>query len=258
MLKFCVLGSGISYTLSPIIHRTVFSELGIDATYGIEDIPPEKLDKNIPRLRETYDGFNVTKPHKIAIVAYLDAAACLGAVNTVKRSDGWTGFNTDVYGFFADLHALTGDIKGRRTLVLGAGGAAEAVVAALTEAGADVTVLNRTASKATALAARFGVKATDSPRNQKPELIVNCTSVNSGSPIPSGLDMSELAFGYDLVYSPLHTEFMRDCEKCGAATSNGLGMLVRQAICADEIFLGKQLDEPELYNAVMRELGKRQ
>lgn len=263
MLKFCVLGSGISYTLSPLIHNTVFGELGVKAVYGVEDIPPEKLDDNIPRLRETYDGFNVTKPHKLAIIPYLDKCnTALGAVNTVKRRcNKWTGDNTDVYGFKSDLLALTTDVKNKRILVLGAGGAAEAAVRGLTDLGGDVTVLNRTESKAIALAGRFGAKGTGSAVGLKPEIIVNCTSVgNDGktSPVPEALDKSALAYAYDLVYSPSHTAFMRECEKAGAKTSNGLGMLIRQAIRADEIFLGKTLDEPELYQVILNSLKRKE
>lgn len=251
MLKFCVLGSGIAYTLSPKIHGMVFDMLGVSATYGVEDIPPEALGSNIPRLKETYDGLNVTKPHKAAILPFLaENRAPFAAVNTVvKRKGEWVGDNTDLYGFMSDLRALVGDPAGMRTLVLGAGGAAEAVVCGLASAGADVTVVNRTASKAAALASRYNSASAARADGLRPELIVNCTSVgNDGrtNPLPLGVDTGALRFAYDLVYAPPRTAFLRACEEAGAKTSNGLGMLVRQAIRADEIFLGRELEKEAL------------
>ncbi len=258
MLKFCVLGYRIQYTLSPVIHGAVFDVLGVNATYGVEDIPSEELESNIPRLRE-YDGFNVTKPHKLAILPYLDEVLSpISAVNTVKRSgDRLAGYNTDVGGFGRDIRSLAGDLTGVRTLVLGAGGAAEAVVCSLTGSGADVAIINRTKAKAEALAARYGASVAS---ELKPQVIVNCTSaVNDGGEfvLPAEVDASELKFAYDLTYSPPITPFMAECERRGAKTANGLGMLVRQAIEADEIFLGRQLDGDALFAEVMKVLQNR-
>lgn len=250
MLKFCVLGGGISYTLSPLIHKTVFRICGINADYAVEDIDSNSLDGSIGRLKETYDGFNVTKPHKAAIIRYLSSKETpLNAVNVVKRTGGdLTGYNTDLGGFINDLTARFGKIGGKDTLVLGAGGAAEAVVCALEKEGAKVTVYNRTYDKARALAERRGGVAAESLTGLRPELLVNCKSVgnNGENALPSELDIGGLRFAYDLVYSPRHTAFMKECERTGAVTANGLGMLIRQAILADEIFLGRKLDENAL------------
>ena len=260
MLKFCVLGGGISYTLSPVIHKTVFRTLGVDADYAVEDIPPAALDANVPRLLADYDGFNVTKPHKAAIIPYLTAKETpLGAVNVVKRNGcNHIGHNTDLGGFTDDLAALAGDVRGLETLVLGAGGAAEAVVCGLTRAGAKVTVVNRTYAKALALASAFGARAAAGTEGLKPELIVNCTSVgnNGESALPRCLDTSALKYAYDLVYSPARTAFMAECEIAGARTSNGLGMLIRQAILADEIFLGIKPDAAALIPVIEKAIEK--
>lgn len=260
MLRFCVLGGGIKYTLSPIIHQNVFNALGVAADYAVEDMPPAELAAAVPRLRETYDGFNVTKPHKAAIIPYLtEKLTPLDAVNTVRR-DGreWTGHNTDLGGFTADLTAFAGDVRGRETLVLGAGGAAEAVVCGLTAAGARVTVVNRTYAKAQTLAAKFGAAAAETARGLRPELIVNCTSVGGcgESALPPEVDTSALVCAYDLVYSPARTAFMAACESAGARASNGLGMLIRQAILADGIFLGRELDTDALYTELVKTLQR--
>lgn len=261
MLKFCVLGGGIPYTLSPLIHRTVFRFLGVDADYAVEDIPSEELAANLPRLLDEYDGFNVTKPHKAAVLPFLlEKNTELDAVNVVDCGSR-AGYNTDLDGFMDDLTEFAGDVCGRNTLVLGAGGAAEAVVCGLAKAGADVTVVNRSFDRAKTLAEKFGAKASDGVNGLKPELLVNCTSVgNDGrtSAFPTGLDCLKLTHGYDLVYSPPKTAFMTDCARAGAKASNGLGMLLRQAVLADEIFLGKKLDRAallrELERAVQKEL----
>lgn len=260
MLKFCVLGSGISYTLSPLIHKTAFRALGADADYFVEDIPSGELGENIVRIKKTYDGFNVTKPFKQDIMLYLDGIDCkVDAVNTVTvRGGEHIGSNTDVFGFASALRDLAGDVRGMRTLVLGAGGAAEAAVCALTDAGADVAIYNRTPERAIGLATRYKAAPVSSVKGLKPELLVNCTSVgNDGvtSPIPDGLDMSALRYGYDLVYSPAHTAFMSDCEKAGAKTAGGLSMLIYQAIAADGIFLGCE-PPAELYEEIRKTLEK--
>ncbi len=257
MLKFCVLGSGIGYTLSPIIHATVFGELGVSAIYGVTDIPVAALRGHVDALKNEYDGFNVTKPFKKEIMLYLDEVdGKTNAVNTVKREGGkHTGYNTDVFGFAESLKSLVPDLHGINALVLGAGGACESVVSALKDGGADVTVINRTYGRAELVSELYGVKAARSVSGLRPELLVNCTSVgNDGvtSPIPYGTDMSALRYGYDLVYSPAHTAFMKDCESVGAKTSNGLGMLVCQAIKADEIFLGRKLDVLGLYKKALK------
>lgn len=261
MLKFCVLGSDISYTLSPRLHAAVFRELGVRATYTVEDIPPERLDAEIPRLRFTYDGFNITKPHKAAILPYLDAKRCrVNAVNTVVRDEkgGWTGYNTDIIGFAGDLKALAGDVCGMLTLLVGAGGAAAAVAEALDAAGADLYIYNRTPAKAEALAREYRAKFAPDLRGIAPRLIVNAASVGNVSPLPETADLSELRYAYDLVYSPPRSAFLRECELAGARTRNGLGMLIRQAIAADGFFLDRDMDTERLAELLAHEIKEEQ
>lgn len=254
MLKYGVLGSGIGYTLSPKIHSIVFDKLGVNASYDVIDLPTDGLPSEIKRLKNEYDGFNVTKPFKTEIIKHLDEVKCsLGAVNTVRRENGtFVGYNTDVKGFYLSLTRMTGEIKGQSTLVLGAGGASEAVISALVTAGADVSVNNRTTVKAVALAEKYRIKVWN---GEKPTVIINATSLGLdgiSNPLPNGVDTSECKYAYDLIYKPSETPFMTFCKKAGAKVSNGLGMLVYQAILADEIFIGQSLDVDGLYEEIMK------
>ena len=173
-------------------------------------------------------------------------------------------YNTDIYGFGLAFDGLCGDVRGEKVLVIGAGGAAEAVLCALKNRGADVTVVNRTFSRGRELAEKYGMKAAETSIGLRPSVIVNCATVgNDGvsSPLSGREDLGDLKYAYDLVYSPAHTQFMKDCEKAGAKTSNGLSMLIYQAVVADEIFLGLDgTDRKRLFaaaeSAVKKELEK--
>ncbi len=257
MLKLCVVGSGISYTLSPVIHSAALNAAGVSAEYGVEDIPEAEFVASVPRLLRDYDGFNVTKPFKRAIIPYLSRVETggLDAVNVVTcGADGATGYNTDAEGFALSLRDLAGDVGGMRTLVIGAGGAAEAVVFALSRAGAEVSIYNRTYEKAARLADGYGAAAlTGAGDLRGAELIVNCATYCAGAPaLPEGTDLSGVRYGYDIVYSPRVTPFMTACSRAGAKVCNGLGMLVYQAIVADGIFTQRKGDASAMYAAAMK------
>lgn len=266
MLKFCVLGEGIKYTLSPLLHGAVFAELGVNAEYTVRDVDETRFDECMKELVSDFDGFNVTKPYKRAVLGYLaEKRAEIDAVNTVINDGGrLIGYNTDIYGFGLAFDGLCGDVRGEKVLVIGAGGAAEAVLCALKNRGADVTVVNRTFSRGRELAEKYGMKAAETSIGLRPSVIVNCATVgNDGvsSPLSGREDLGDLKYAYDLVYSPAHTQFMKDCEKAGAKTSNGLSMLIYQAVVADEIFLGLDgADRKRLFaaaeSAVKKELEK--
>lgn len=255
MKKFCVVGNNIAYSLSPLLHKTVFAVLGVNADYVIEDVPIAEFDDKIREVINGYDGFNITKPYKQKIIAYLTQKQTrLDAVNTVYSG---IGYNTDEYGFISSLKQLCGNLDSTTVLVLGAGGAAEAVVSGLVSEKAKVSIYNRTHDRAVALAEKFGATAVDSLNGIAPRLIVNCTSVgNDGLTNPLGEAKLSPEFAYDLVYSPAQTAFMTACESQGAKTANGLGMLIRQAVRADEIFLGVKLDENMLVTECEKAITK--
>ena len=251
MKKFAVLGSGINYTLSPVIHNTVFAALGINAKYGVEDIPENAFAKNIPGLLSCYDGLNVTKPFKKLITQYLETEC--DAVNTVLCAEK-KGFNTDGFGFMRAINRLTGEsLAGANVLLLGSGGAAEVAAAELIQAGTNLTVYNRTAEKAVSLATKLGCSC---EITSPPDIIINCTSAGLDgvtNPLPI-VSLKNLKFAYDLIYLPPQTPFLAVCGAVDAKAANGLDMLIYQALKADELFLQMEIDYKKMFDIVMKKL----
>jgi len=227
-----------SHTRSPAMHNAAFAALGLDAVYCAFDVRPEALGDAIAGAR----AFGVRQlaisiPHKQAVMEHLDevdeTARRIGAVNTVTRvEDRLVGSNTDWLGAVRALERET-PLEGRRAVVLGAGGTARAVVFGLIERGAEVTVLNRTRSKAESLATSLGAKeagSLDDLQRVPHEVLVNTTSVGLGedrSPVPAeSLRSSSVVM--DAVYDPEDTRLLRDARTRGAKTLGGKWMLVHQ------------------------------
>ena len=211
--------------------NAAFAELGMDWRYLRLPISPERFAETARALPASgYRGANVTIPHKVAAGPVADelspAADAIGAVNTLTfEADGQIlGDNTDATGF---IDALGTDPRGRRVLVLGAGGAARAVVWALREAGAEVAVWNRTARRATELARELGVRAVE--RGEPADILVNATSVGlHGEDATKELALGPAELVVDLVYGAEPTALCRWAEARGARVVDGLEMLVRQ------------------------------
>lgn len=251
---FGVLGSGIAYSLSPRIHTAIYRHYGIDATYEIVDCIPTDFTATVARLRAQFDGFNVTKPYKLDIMAHLNSYDT-DAVNTVVVHDGrMFGHGTDAFGFTRHFTEFF-DCKGADVLVLGAGGVAQVIVPQLVRLGARVYVLNRTAEKAQALCDRTGATVFD---GTPPTHIVNCTSCGlhgNESPLRENVELTRLIGVYDTIYAPPETELMRQGRAAGAKAVNGLGMLIWQALKAAEYMCGVT-PEQALYNAIYADLTK--
>ena len=253
-----VLGWPLDHTLSPVMHNTAFRSLGLDWRYFAWPVPPDALRDAVRGLRALgAAGANVTMPHKENVIEFLDRlegdARSTSAVNTIQNLAGdLIGHNTDVGGF-RDL--LVEDIglsaSGARAVVLGAGGAARAVVKALTDEGADVAVVARrveVAEKLRDVADLEVVSWADAVEaSQKADLIVNAT--------PLGMDGEAGAVGVDplegstfrreqtvidLVYSPPTTPLVARARAAGADAWGGLGMLVHQAAAAFRIWTGQE------------------
>jgi len=259
--KLCVIGWPVSHSKSPLIHNAMISALGLNYKYLCQPVRPGELAAFLDRAKaEGYAGFNATMPFKEELLPYLDAldplAAKLGAVNTVCIKDGKLyGYNTDCPGYVAALRGVGFDPAGKRALLLGAGGAAKAVALGLVEAGAAVTIANRTAEKAAALAAPASdVMSTVhwapdalSRAAGEADLLVNCTSLGMAGQGEFG-DLSFLealpqgALVSDLIYHPLETALLRAARALGHPTVNGLPLLMHQAILALEHFTGRDLD----------------
>jgi shikimate dehydrogenase len=224
-----VLGYPVAHSRSPAMHNAAFRELGLDWHYVKLPVPPELFDETVRALPGSgYGGANVTIPHKLAALRIADsasnAAVSIGAANTLTFSnEGIEADNTDAGGFLA---ALNESVSGRTALVLGAGGAARAVVWALADAGADdVSVWNRTPERAQQLAADFGARAVQRP--EPADIVVNATSVglHEGTLPLDGLDAPATAV--ELVYGS-ETTFTAWASERGARLVEGLEILVRQ------------------------------
>jgi|GEM_PF-93445 len=262
---YAVIGNPIKHSLSPDIHNANFKSLGIKAVYTavkVEDVKKFVLED--AKERGIF-VFNATIPHKIEIMKYLDEitplAEKIGAVNTVENKNGkMIGHNTDGYGALLALNEKT-DVKGKKVVVLGAGGAARAVAFTLAEEGANITILNRDFEKGKELADKVGGKAVEfDDKNLKKELsdsdvLINCTSVgmdSDGSLVPKEYLKDLIVF--DIVYSPLKTRLLKDAEENGCKIVTGDKMLVYQGVKAFEIWTGEKADVKAMFDALHKRL----
>ncbi|WP_374523915.1 shikimate dehydrogenase [Sphingopyxis sp.] len=251
-----VIGDPIAQSKSPLIHGFWLKALGIEGDYRRAHVKPDDLSAYIAERRSDPDwrGCNVTIPHKIAVMDLVDdpgdIRGTIGAMNTVVRQpDGsLIGTNTDAAGFYVPLADL--DLEGAPVAVVGAGGAARAVLFALARAGAGhVTILNRSPLKAMGLLATFGLKGEVAGLDAAlppAALLVNSSSLGMTGQPPLDLDLSPLpedAIVYDLVYSPLQTGLLKAAEARGLDTIDGLDMLIGQAALAFELFFGRSPPE---------------
>ena len=243
-----VIGHPINHSRSPLIHGTWLARHGIDGTYEAIDVAPDALAGFFGRLRAgEFAGGNVTIPHKEAVFALCDSvdplATSIGAVNTLVLRDGKVhGTNTDYLGFLGNLDAgAPGWSDGvRDAVVIGAGGAARAILVALKSRGiAKVRLLNRTVDKAEALARQIGGDITAYPLQSwsslapAADLVVNTSSIGMHGTRFEHLDLALLpptALVTDIVYVPLETPLLADAKALGLRTVDGLGMLLHQAV----------------------------
>lgn len=249
---FAVIGDPIDHSMSPNIHNAAFKALNMDCTYIAYRIPRGELEDGIASLRKiNISGFNVTIPHKIEVLRYLDGMSdecrTIGAANTVANEDGrLVGYNTDMDGFLAPIKQRGIPIKGQSVLLLGAGGAARAIVAGFAKEGAGrITISSRTRERADELA-RFasglGMEASSVPLEDASKgryrFIVNATPVglkNEPSPISTDMIDSECIV-YDIIYMPMNTDLITQSKKRGATIIYGYEMLLGQAAMAFEIW----------------------
>lgn len=251
MHKACVIGHPIHHSKSPVLHGFWLNKYQLHGVYGIEDIHPDRLGDFIKLLRNNeYQGCNVTIPHKETIIAHVDhlseEAKRIGAVNTLWVEEGVIyGTNTDGFGFISHLKEQCPDeVSAIKTaIVLGAGGAARAVIDALCAQGLKkLILLNRSVDKAKKLALHFSQYwqntefVTDKLEHayqycSEADLVVNTTSLGMTGQPKLDIDLSnckKTAIAYDLVYAPLETEFLKQANKNGLQCIDGLGMLLHQ------------------------------
>lgn len=243
-----LIGHGIGYSASPALHEAAFAALGIDARYELRDVRAEGLAASIDELRGPDRlGANVTQPHKLAVCGLVDGLAPearrLGAANTVAR-DG-----NRLVAHNTDLEALAAELPVRRpgkAVVLGAGGASRAAVAALEDAECpSISVLDRRSWDAMAEALATA------------DLVINATPIGTASdesPVPRPLLRPGLAV-LDLVYRPSPTRLVREARAAGAEARGGAGMLLRQAAASFELWIGRPAPVEAMRDALRTELG---
>ena len=246
----CVIGDPISHSLSPDIHNSALKELGEDSVYIPLKVEKGEVGEFIELMRALpIRGANVTAPNKIAVMQHLDEifpeAKEIGAVNTILKKNGkLIGHNTDRAAVICALEKATG-LKGKKAVVLGAGGAARAVLFCLKSRGAEIVILNRTEAKAKQLAAKAGCRAALlSCLGQElkcADILVNCTSVglNGDEIVLPALFRKNLVV-LDMAYKPGGTPLIRAAKAKGCTTISGEQILVLQAEKSFELFTGKK------------------
>jgi shikimate dehydrogenase len=256
MKKACIIGWPAGHSRSPLIHGYWLKLHGIGGVYERHAIEPENFAAFVAAMPERgFAGGNVTLPHKeqaYRLAKVRDASAeAVAAVNTIWFENGVLhGANTDIYGFAASLdeQAPGWDARPGTAVVLGAGGAARGVIRALLDRGfTGVRLTNRTAEKSEALAALFGSAVRPVPWDARAEaldgcaLLVNTTSLGMTGQPPLDISLAALpanAVVTDIVYAPLETELLRAARARGNRVSDGLGMLLHQAVPGFERWFG--------------------
>lgn len=269
MTKACVIGWPIAHSRSPRIHGYWLRTLGLDGTYSKVAVEPPEVAAFLRDLaQQGYAGCNVTVPHKEAAYALAEvkhpSAVAVGAANTLWLQDGKLhAANTDTYGFMTYLAAKAPrwQREGSPVAVLGAGGAARAIIYGFLESGVrEIRVFNRSRARADDVSRHFGsnVHAHDwSERNDLVSdvaVLVNTTSVGMKNEGSLGIDMTRLRSGCvvaDIVYVPLKTQLLREAEAAGLTTVDGLGMLLHQAVPGFERWFGRRpAVTAELYDLI--------
>jgi shikimate dehydrogenase len=275
-----VIGHPVTHSLSPLMHNAAIAALGLDYVYVAMPIAPDRLETAIAGMAAIgVVGFNITIPHKQAIMPYLtevsDLAQAVGAVNTVwQTATGWQGTNTDVAGFIAPLQSMARDWAGARVVCLGNGGAARAVVAGAHQLGCGtIQVFGRSPEKL----AQFDQSWQASPIGTilsvhawadlaeaiaQADLIVNTTPIGMQPNIDaSPLSPAEVAairpgtIVYDLIYVPRPTRLLQQAQQQGAIVIDGLEMLVQQGAAALRIWTAADIPIHIMRQTLEQHLG---
>lgn len=251
-----IIGDPVFHSLSPLMHNSAYRELGIDdrLVYTAARVEPANLEDAIKGIKAlNIKGVSVTVPHKEKVMKYLDeideTAKTIKAVNTIVNKNGrLIGSNTDWTGAIEALNnsLSTDKLRNKKTAVLGAGGAARAIIYGLKRENAYVKIFNRTIEKAEVLAEEFGVtsgKLSDLKKESKNfDIIVNTTSLGMGklknsSPIAKEY-VQRKHIVFDIVYNPIKTRLLKDAESVGAQVIHGSEMLLYQGVAQFQMFTG--------------------
>lgn len=283
-MRVCyLLGYPVGHSMSAVMHNAAFEELGLKYRYDLKGVSPAKLGTFMTgEMRDqAVRGANVTIPHKLAVMEYLDEvgreALAIGAVNTIVNQDGsLKGYNTDGRGAIHALEEAYGELEGVKAVIIGAGGAARAIGYHLSAKARRITILNRTPSRAEELAAHLSsmpecnasvepsplIRSELEEALKEADILINTTPVGmtpdvEGTPVDESL-IRPGTLVFDTVYNPLRTRLLREAEEAGARTLSGLRMLVYQGAAAFRLWTGVEPPVELMYDAVTEVLGGEQ
>ncbi len=252
--QLAIIGYPLKHTLSPIMHNTISKELGLNYHYTPYEVNPGTLQKAFEDFKnKNICGFNVTVPYKVDIIQYLDEisdeAKKIGAVNTVVNKNGkFIGYNTDAFGFITSLQEQI-DLKNKKVFLIGAGGAARAIVYSLLKTKISALfIFDITKQKAEDIIKDFKkISYQDFTKNNiaKADIIINATPVGLHKEDKSIVNpdwLTQNQFCMDLIYNPEKTTFLLNAEKKGCRILNGLGMLAGQGAKGFELWTGVKPD----------------
>ena len=260
---YAVIGDPVEHSLSPVMQNIAFQSLNLDGVFLAFRVESKSLKSVLDGIRNLdIPGFNVTIPHKVAVMQYLDEvdanAKAIGAVNTVVNRRGkLVGYNTDGVAAFTVLKEISSDPTGKKIVLLGAGGAAKALAFNIASVTKRFVIVNRTESSATTLASSLlenfknqdivGKKLTTEilgEELQDTDILINATSVGMYPHIDETIvDRTLIHAGmtvFDIVYNPLHTMLLSEASIAGAKVITGVKMLVYQGALAFEIWTGRK------------------
>lgn len=276
--KICgLIGDPVEHSLSPTMHNAAFEKLGLDFVYVAFRVQRSKLRDAVTSIRSLgIHGLNVTMPHKNAIIKYMDKmnhiARAIGAVNTILNDDGkLVGYDTDGIGAVRALKESGIDLKGKKLLMIGAGGAGKAIAFHLAQEVGEIIILNRATEKAERLAKdlrnKFQAEATGGILTNEiikkqlsdTDILINATSVGMHPDVNSSLiDPSWLRPDLcvmDIVYNPIETKLVRDAKSIGARVVYGIDMLVYQGAASFEIWINHQAPVEVMKKSILRKLS---
>jgi shikimate dehydrogenase len=272
---YAVIGDPVNHSMSPLIQNTAFRSTGIDAVYVPFRVKQSTLKSAVAGLRSVgVKGFNVTLPHKIRILKYLDRldrrAAEVGSVNTVANRNGsLLGYNTDGIGAVNALTDAGATLDDKSVLLFGAGGAGKAIAFAVAPRAKTILLANRTLTNAKQLGNQLRKKfeieishiAIPNPKLQllvkEFDVIINASSMGMTGRrnLPINADsISSNQWIMDIVYKPIETKLLKNAELAGAHTVNGLDMLVTQGAASFELWTGKRAPVSEMRRAIAGKL----
>lgn len=272
---FGLIGHPVGHSMSPIMHNDQFKQLKLDHHYQAFDVHPADLKAAIQGIRALgISGFNITIPHKVAVIEYLDEideeAKQIGAVNTVVNHGGkLIGYNTDGKGFAVSLRELAGEsFLDKKMLIVGAGGAARGIYITLARMGAlKIDITNRTVEKASELISSCAFPISSQALSieqaetnlQEYEIIINTTSVGMSpdlDKLPLALmNLKKGTIVSDIIYNPLETKWLKLGRSLGAVTQNGVGMFVGQGALAFQLWTGQKPNYNQMEQIVLKQLG---